>query len=121
MVGMTKENCKGYTRREILEATEYHAGLSVVDNPSTGDCIHMVCYGLIRNCPINPQKVTIANTTFGLDIATLKGKTTSNSSDPVVTGYVEIPQQILDLNKEATLAADVMFVNGIGLFVSTSR
>ena len=71
--------------------------------------------------PHKTSKVTIANTIFGLDIATLKGKTTSNSSDPVVTGYVEIPQRILDLNKEATLATDVMFVNEIGLFVSMSR
>ena len=34
---------------------------------------------------------------------------------------MEIPQRILDLNKEVNLAADVIFVNGIGLFVRTSQ
>jgi hypothetical protein len=32
--------------------------------------------------------------------------------------YVEIPRAILDLNKDVTMAADIMFVNGI-LFVTT--
>ena len=93
----------------------------MVGNPSTGDYINMVSYRLICNCPITLQVVTITNTLFGPKIATLKGKTTSKSSEPVVTDYVETPQRILDLKKEVTLAEDVMFVNGVGLFVSTSR
>jgi hypothetical protein len=40
---------------------------------------------------------------------------------PVLTDYVEIPQAIIDLNKDVTLAADVMFVCGLGFMVSTSR
>ena len=78
-------------------------------------------YGLIRNCPITPQALTITNTIFGPGIAALKGKNTSKYSEPVVTDYVEILQHIMDLNKEVTLSADVMFVNGIGLFVRTPR
>ena len=38
-----------------------------------------------------------------------------------MTDYVEITQRILDLNKEVTLAADMLFVNRIGLFIRTSR
>ena len=34
---------------------------------------------------------------------------------------MEVPQVILHLNKKVTLAADVMFVDGLELFVSTSR
>ena len=34
---------------------------------------------------------------------------------------MEIPQPILDLNKAVTLVSDVIFVNGLGLFVSMLR
>jgi hypothetical protein len=34
---------------------------------------------------------------------------------------VDIPRTIIDLNKDMTLAADVMFVCGLGFMVSTSR
>ena len=76
----------------------------------------MIHSGLIRNCPITPQAVTITTTIFGPDIAALIGKTTRKSFEIVVTEYAEIPQRILDLKKEVTLAAYVMFLNGIGLF-----
>ena len=93
----------------------------MVGNTSTGDYINMVHSGLICNCPIKPQAVTITTTIFGPDSAALKEKTTRKSSKPAVTDYVDITQRILELNKEVTLASYVMFLNGIGLFVSTSQ
>ena len=87
-------------------------------NPSAEECINMLHSGLICNFPITPESVNITNTIFGPDIAALKEKTTRKSSKPVVTDYVEIPHCILDLNKEVTLASYVMFLNGIGFFVS---
>ena len=62
-----------------------------------------------------------ANSIFGANVSSLKVNTTGKSSDPVVTEYVEVPQVILDLNKKVTMASDVMFVNGLAFFVSTSR
>ena len=59
----------------------------------------MVHSRLIRNFPMTPQAVTITKAIFGPDIAALRGKTTRKSSEPVVTDYVEIPQQIIDLDK----------------------
>jgi hypothetical protein len=35
--------------------------------------------------------------------------------------YVEIPKEILDLNKDLTVAADIMFVNGLPFVTSISR
>ena len=50
--------------------------------------INMVHFGLIHHFPITPEAVTIANTIFGPDIETLKGKTNRKFYDPVVTDYV---------------------------------
>ena len=93
--------------------TKARARLAIVVNPSAEDYINMLHSGLIRNCPIKPQSVTITNTIFGPDIEALKEKTTRKSSKPVVTEYVEIPHHLLELNKEVTLASYVMFLNGI--------
>ena len=71
--------------------TKARARLAIVVNPSAEDYINMLHSGLIRNCPIKPQSVTITNTIFGPDIAALKEKTTRKSSKPVVTEYVETP------------------------------
>jgi hypothetical protein len=48
-------------------------------------------------------------------------KTVRKTQDPVVAYYVAIPQEILDLNKELTVAADLMFVNGLPFVTSISR
>ena len=93
----------------------------MVGNPPPRDYINMVRSGIICNCPVTPEEVNNANTMFGPDIASLKGKTTGKTSDPVVTEYVEIPQEILDLSNKVTLEADVIFANGLGFSVSTSR
>ena len=86
------------------------------------DYIKMLHSRLIRNCPITPQSVTITNTILGPDdIAALKGKTTSKSSETVVTDYVKIPQRILELKKEVTLEAYLMFLSGIGFFIGKSQ
>ena len=121
MVGTTKGNCEGYTDREIEAATEDREGLSIEANPPMGGYINMVRSGLIHNCPITPKAVTISTTFFDPQIATLTGVNKRKYSEPVVTDYVKILQRILDLNKEVTLTAYVMFVNGIVLFVSTSQ
>ena len=73
------------------------------------------------NCPITPEAVINANTFFGPKVESLKGKNIRKTSDTVATEYVEITQTILDLNNKVTLASDVMFVNGLDLFVSTLR
>ena len=74
MAGTTKENCKGYTSRKIVAANKARTGLTTVGNKSAGEYINMISSGFIRNCPITPQAVTIANKSFGPDIAELKGK-----------------------------------------------
>ena len=93
----------------------------MVVNPSVSDYINTVHSRIIRNCPVATEAVTTTNTIFGPDVASLKGKTTRKTSDPVIVYYAEIPQKTLDLNKTATLLADVTFVNGLRFFVSTSQ
>jgi hypothetical protein len=81
----------------------------------------MVRSNMIHNCPVTPSIISAAHKIFGPDIASLKGKTTRRTPQPVLTDYVQIPKEILELTKDVILAVDVMFVDGILFVVSLSR
>ena len=83
-----------------------------MENPYPMKYINMLHSGMLHNYPVTPKTINNANTIFGPDVASLKFKITSKPSNPLVTEYVEIPQEILDLNKNLTLVADVIFVTG---------
>jgi hypothetical protein len=40
-------------------------------------------------------------------------KTVRNTQDPVRADYMKIPKEVIDLNRDVTMTADVMFVNGL--------
>ena len=63
---------------------ESREGLAMVVKPSPGDYINMVNYGIISNCSVTPEAVNNANTIFGPDVASLKGKATRKTSDTLV-------------------------------------
>ena len=50
-----------------------------------------------------------------------KGKNTRKKPIPVAQSIVKIPTEILKLNKEVFLMADIFFVNGIPFFLTISR
>jgi hypothetical protein len=76
---------------------------------------------MMRNCPVTPAYISAANKIFGPNIASMKGKTVQATQEPFVTEYVEVPKEIIDLNKDITITADVMFVDGLGFMITFSR
>ena len=58
--------------------------------------------------------------TFVPDLAGLRGKTMQKDPTRIQPEYVEIPREMIEQNKMATVTADVMFVNGI-LFIVIYR
>ena len=76
---------------------------------------------MIPDCPITTENIKHADTLFGPDLATIRGKTVRRKPTHVVTDYVDIPRALVDINKQVTLAVDVMFVNSVPLLVSVSR
>ena len=109
MVATATGNRKGYTNREFAAVTESQEGMAMVGNTLDSYYMNMVCSGFIRNCPVTHEYFTIAKTNFGPDVLSPKVKTTIKVSDPVITEYVDIPQNILDLNKAVNMGVYVMF------------
>jgi hypothetical protein len=121
MVNTIKENREGFTRRELDRAKEARCALALVGYPPPKDVMNMVRSDMIKNCPISPTDITNAHKLCGPDIATLKGKIIRQTPAGVMTEYVEIPKEIISLNKNITLAVDIMFVCGLPFMVSISR
>jgi hypothetical protein len=121
LVNTVKQNREGFTDREFDRAKSAHRALGLVGYPSPRDFKNMVRSNMIKNCNVTPIDIDNAYTLFGDDITSLRGKTVRTTPDPVMADYVEIPKEILDLNKDLTVAADIMFVNGPPFVTSISR
>jgi len=76
---------------------------------------------MIPDCPFTTDNIKHSDTLFGPDLATIRGKTVWHKPTRVVTDYVDIPRALVDINKQVTLAVDVMFVNSVPFLVSVSR
>ena len=65
---------------------------------------------VIKNCPVTDH-VDIAERIFGIDVATLKGKTTRKQTPKVLEDTVDVPEELYKLNDEMELCIDGMYVN----------
>jgi hypothetical protein len=111
LVNTVKQNQEGFTKREFDRAKSARRALGLVGYPSPRDFKNMVRSYMIKNCNVTPNDINNAYTRFGDAIDTLRGKTVRITHDPAMADYVEIPKEILDMNRELTVAADLMFVN----------
>ena len=65
--------------------------------------------------------VTTAYKYFGPDLAGVRGKTVWRQPTRIDSDYVDIPQDLIELNKLITLIVDIMFVNGILFLITHGR
>jgi hypothetical protein len=121
VVATIKSNREGLTDREFEKSKAARRTLGLVGYPSPRDFKNMVGSNMIKKCSVTSTDIDNAHTLFGDDIATLRGKTVRNTPDAVVADYVEIPKEIIDMNKAVTIAADMMFVNRLPFVVTISR
>ena len=75
----------------------------------------------IKNLPITLDDINIAEQIFGPDVGALKGKTTRQQPAAVVSDYIYIPREIIDMHQNITLCMDGMKVNGIPFLTTISR
>jgi hypothetical protein len=121
LVNTVKQNREGFTDREFEGAKSARRALGLVGYPSPRDFKNMVRSNMIKNCNVTPIDIDNAYKLFGDDIASLRGTTVRTTPEPVMADYVEIPKEILNLNKDLTVAAAIMFVNGMPFVTSISR
>jgi hypothetical protein len=65
--------------------------------------------------------ITTASKMCGPISTSFKGKTVRAAQEPVLTEYAQISKEIVDMNKDITLSAGEMFVDGLGCMLTASR
>eukprot|EP00957_Ditylum_brightwellii_P134473 10251717-Ditylum_brightwellii.AAC.2 len=94
---------------------------AMVDCPSLADFKNMVRINLLPNLPVSGKDINNAEFVFGPDVGALTGKTIQNTPEPVRTDYIELPQELIDLHQEVTMAADILYINKIPFLTSVLR
>jgi hypothetical protein len=121
MVNTVGKNREGFTNRAYNRAKQARRALGMVGYPSEKDFRNMVSSNMITNCPVAPTDINADNKIFGPNVASLKVKTVRVTQYPVLTSYVKVPQEIVDINKEITITADVIIVDGLRFMITSSR
>lgn len=76
MVQTVKENFKGITKRQIMDAKQARDAQAMMAHLSDSTMRHVVSQtNAVTNCPITVSDITNARTIFGPDWAGIRGKT----------------------------------------------
>ena len=76
LVETVADNKEGYSKRQLAGAKKAWDLRAKLGFPSTPDYKNIVQGGLIQNCPINVEDIKRADSIYGPDVPSLKGKTT---------------------------------------------
>ena len=115
-------NKKGFTKRQVNGAEREKSFYSKIRHTSVKDFRWIFKSNKITDCPVMVQYIDIEHEILGKDIAALKGKTTNKKQIHVSGELVKVPRDLIKLNKDVFMTADILFVNGIQcLFFSVER
>ena len=120
-VSTVRKNYEGFTKRQVQQATRARRIMGMIGAPTQREYQSLVRNNLLNDCPVTNSDIVNAHTIFGPDLANLRGKMVRRKPVHVNTELVDIPQSLVDRQKNVTLVADVMFVNGVAFLVSSSR
>jgi hypothetical protein len=113
MVTTVKENKMGFSQKQYENAKKARRLYHIVGCPTVENFKHILRQNIIKNCPVTPEDVNIAEKIFGGEIGTLKGKSTRRRPTPVKDDLVEIPPELLEQHQDLTFCMDIMYINGM--------
>ena len=111
-------NIEGFTKRQVERAQAARELYHKVGAPTITNLKALLRQNILANCPVTPEDVDLAEKIFGPDAATLKGRTTRSNPTPVKADYIDIPDELLENNRDLHLCIDVIHVNQIPLLTT---
>ncbi len=97
------KNFEGFTKKQIKQAAAAHCLMGVIASPSKRDFQGLICFIMLKDCPIKNTDIVHAHKIFGPDLANIRGKTIRNKPEEVTTNYTEISCVIIDVHSKVTL------------------
>ena len=105
-----------YTNRDYSRALFARKLQGIIGRPSDLTFKDIVNRNLLPNCPISSRDINAAS-----GIGSLKGKAVRRTIPHVADRIIDVHLSIMRLYKAVTLAGDIVFVNRIPFFVTTSH
>jgi Reverse transcriptase (RNA-dependent DNA polymerase)/Zinc knuckle len=121
LVNTVKENAANYSKAEIERATLARKVQARIGRPNTRQFLEIISSNFIPNCPISKQDIINAETIFGPDVGSLKGKTVRTPPLKVTPITIDVPSEIINRYGRLTIAADLMYVNKTIFLITMSR
>jgi hypothetical protein len=114
-------NRKNFSQRDYSQAKLAREIQSRIGYPSTSTFLKIVDENQLPNIPVSRRDILNAELIFGPNVDALRGRTVRQAPLPVTVHLNDLPSELMDVYRDVTLCGDVMFVNGLPFFVSTSR
>lgn len=110
-ISTVEERAAKFSKRQLAKAEEARTIQERLGNPSIQDFMNTVSKGSINNMPITIEDIKNCREIFGMDVASLRGKTTLK---PVPAGVIIPPSA----SEPVTLHVDIMFVEKAPYLIS---
>ena len=110
MVATVENNAKAFTKREIEQARKARELLARMGFPTVAQAIGILNSG--SNFEVTARDFQIADAIWGVDIASLKGKTTKKE-----TAVADITVNKKIVQQDQVLAIDIMFIDKIATLI----
>jgi hypothetical protein len=121
LVNTVAENKGSYTNEDYAKALRARQLQIMIGRPNTKHFIKIVTSNQLPNCPVTRADILAAEHIFGPDVGSLKGKTVRHRPHLAKPVIEPLPPEIMSRYRHVTLAADIMYVNGIPMLVTISR
>jgi hypothetical protein len=89
--------------------------------PTVEDLKAMIQMNLIRNNKVTTKDVNLAVKAFGPDVGNIKGKATRRRPTPVLNNMIEIPDKLLEVQRDVVMSMDGMTVNSLKFLTMISH
>ena len=118
MLNAVRKNTASYTQNDYLYALRARELQVTLSQPTTKDFIHTVNSNMIPNCLVTKVNINTVELIFGLDLGSIKSKTTRRKPPHVNSNFTPVPEVILECYAHLALSIDMMFVNQLPMLVT---
>jgi hypothetical protein len=121
MVNTMEENKKFFTPRQFERAKIARDLFHSLGCPSLMNLKGALRMNLIRDNPVTTKDVDLAEHMFGPDVGTVKVKMTRRKPMPIIDEHIEIPNELISVHEDITLAIDGLTINTLKFLSTISR
>jgi hypothetical protein len=120
MLSTVSDKKRLYARRAYKRAILAQKLQNIIMQPST--CSYQdTIIDYMADCPITKANIHAAADIFGPNLGSRKRKTVRRPNNHIATRVDPVPNEIIEICCEVTIAIDITFVNKVPFFVTITR